>query len=117
MYVFFSEFGKRIEYQDIEKQKKAYVLLAMAEKNDVTKKEEFNIIHLDIELASKLWINQLKKDDSFHFDTTGRIYGLGFGRKYSIDEKTNLSIGQFAPKKKENDVEVESQEILKFFFF
>ena len=72
----------------------------MAEKNEAMKKEEFTISHTDIQLANKFWINQLKKDGSFHFDTTGTIFGLGYGPQYSIDEKTNLSIGQFALKKK-----------------
>ena len=52
-------------------------------------------------------MNHIKTDGSFHFDTTGKIFGLGFGPKYSIDESTNLSIGQFAGKKKvisENDL-------------
>ena len=78
----------------------SYVVLAMAEKNEVTKQEEFSISCHGIDLANKLWINQLKKDGSFHFKTTGRIFGLGYGPKYLIDEKTNLSIGQFASKKK-----------------
>ena len=100
VYVFFDEFGKLINYKDIEKQRKVYVLLAMAEKNEAMKKEEFTINHTDIELANKFLINQQKKDGYFHFDTMGTIFGLGYGPKYSIDEKTNQSIGQFAFKKK-----------------
>ena len=50
----------------------------------------------DLELAEKSWVNQIKTDGSFHFETTGKIYGLGYGPKYSVDAKINISIGQFS---------------------
>ena len=65
--VFFDELGKRMEYQHLEKQRKAYVLLAMAEKNEFIKNNQFAISPSDISLAKKLWINQLQKEGSFHF--------------------------------------------------
>ena len=98
--IFFDELGCRLETNKLEKQKKAYVLLGMVEKSDKVTKTGIFIDSKDIELANKLWVNQIKNDGSFHFDTSGKIFGLGFGPKYSIDEKTNLSVGQFATKKK-----------------
>ena len=66
----------------------------------------------DVQLANKLWVNQIKSDKSFHFDTTGKIFGLGFGPKYCIDNTTNLSIGQFAGKRKKIPDELELNESL-----
>ena len=90
--------------------KKAFVLLAMVKcSNKVTKAGIF-IDSKDIELSNKLWVNQIKTDGSFHFDTSGKLFGLGFGPKYSIDVETNLSIGQIAGKRKpisEGDVILE----------
>ena len=112
--IFFNEFGRRLDYKELGGKKKAYVLLAMAEKNEIVKKDEFTVSRADIQVAKKLWVNQLQKEGSFHFDTTGRIYGLGYGPKYSIDKKTNLSIGQFASKKKKKtDLEEKEEDILK----
>ena len=36
----------------------------------------------------------------FHFDTTGKIYGSGFGPKYFVDNTTNLSIRRSIREKK-----------------
>ena len=72
----------------------------MAEKSNKVTKSEIFIDSKDVELVNNLWANQIKTDGSFHFDTSEKIFGLGFVPKYSIDEKTNLSIGQFAGKKK-----------------
>ena len=98
--IFFDELGKRMDLTTIEKQEKAYVLLAMVEKTYHIKKNRVKIDDSDIDLANKLWINQIKTDGSFHFNTTGKIFGLGFGPKYSINQSNNLSIGQFAEKKR-----------------
>ena len=98
--IYFDELGKRIETEALEKKEKAYVLLGMVEKTNDDEKSQMRIDDTDLSLANKLWVNQIKSDGSFHFDTTGKIFGLGFGPKYSIDESTNLSIGQFANKKR-----------------
>ena len=97
---FFDELGSRIEESEIDKFEKSYVLLAVITKKDTNKKKEISIDTSDVQLANKLWVNQIKSDKSFHFDTTGKIFGLGFGPKYCIDDTTNLSIGQFAGKRK-----------------
>ena len=97
--VFYNELGKRMEPQDLEEMKNAFVLLAMAQKNDKQQNSHICLNEADLDLANKLWINQIKSDGSFHFETTGKIFGLGFGPKYFVDKQTNLSIGQFAEKK------------------
>ena len=83
----------------VEKQEKAYVLLAVVERSQKLQNTDLVKGASELNLANKLWVNQIKTDRSFHFDTSGKIFGLGFGPKYSIDKKTNLSIGQFAEKK------------------
>ena len=98
--IFFDELGTRIEKSEIEKLEKTYVLLAVIGRKDIDKNKEILIDTSDVQLANKLWVNQIKTDKSFHFDTTSKIFGLGFGPKYCIDDTKNLSIGQSAPKKK-----------------
>ena len=103
-----------MERSTIDKQEKAYVLLAMVEKTQKLQSSKFAISNSDLLLANKLWVNQIKTDGSFHFDTSGKIFSLGFGPKYSIDEKTNLSIGEFAFKKKNiSDQDHTEQGLLK----
>ena len=112
--IFFDEFGTRLETEKITKMKKAFVLLAMVEYSDKMSKSGISISTEDIELGNKLWVNQIKTDGSFHFDTSGKIFGIGYGPKYSIDAKTNLSIGQFAGKRKKiSDEDMILQAALK----
>ena len=58
----------------------------MAEKSDKVLKLGTFINSKDVELANKLWLNKIKTDGSFHFDTSSKIFGLGFSPKYFIDE-------------------------------
>ena len=110
--VFFNEYGQRMERSTVDKQEKAYVLLAMIERNQKLQSSYFTLSNSELSLANKLWVNQIKTDGSFHFDTSGKIFGLGFGPKYLIDEKTNLSIGEFSMKKKSISGEDLSNQIL-----
>ena len=98
--VFFDELGRRMDVKTVKKEEKAYVLLAVVEKSDIADKNNIYISTNDLKLAERFWVNQIKTAGSFHFETSGKIFGIGFGPKYSIDKKTNLSIGQFGSKKK-----------------
>ena len=112
--IFFDELGRRMDTETIGKQEKAYALLAMVEKTEIAQKNEIFISTAELNLANKFWVNQIKADGSFHFDTSGRIFGLGYGPKYAIDPKTNLSVGQFGGKKKSiKDDESVQQLLLK----
>ena len=112
--IFFDEFGTRLETEKITKMKKAFVLLAMVEYSDKISKSGISIGTEDIELGNKLWVNQIKTDRTFHFDTSGKIFGIGYGPKYSIDVKTNLLIKQFAGKRKKiSDEDMILQAVLK----
>ena len=112
--IFFDELGTRLETEEIKKMKKSFVLLGMAEHSDQVMKSSIIIDTEDVKLATKQWVNQIKTDGSFHFDTSGQIFGLGYGPKYFIDKETNLSIGQFAgKKKKKSDEEIILEVALK----
>ena len=91
--IYFDEFGNRMNVHELSKISKAYVVLAMAKKSNKIENNGLFIDRTDLELAKKIWINQIKSDETFHFATTGNIYGLGFGPKYFVNEKTNLSLG------------------------
>ena len=71
---------------------KAYVLLAMAERNDKMRNCYVTVSTDDLKLAEKSQVNQIKMDGSFHFETTGKIYGLGYGPKYSILNSIGLHL-------------------------
>ena len=85
--IYFDELGRRLETNTLVKQEKSYVLIGIVEKNSDLKKNETLIDDEDLTLATKMWVNEIKTDGSFHFDTTGKIFGLGFGPKYCIDDK------------------------------
>ena len=68
----------------------------------------------EVDLCNKFWYNQIKTDGTFHFGTTGKIFSLGYGPKYYIDNNTNLSIGEFAEKKRNYaTAQVDDKEQLK----
>ena len=64
-----------------------------------------------VNLSLKRHIDQAKANKSFHFGTTGKIHSLGYGPKYSINPKTNLSIDKFATKKMASDETDDSRRI------
>lgn len=110
--VLFDEDCKRMNTQQAQRMNKAYVLLAIAEK--VQESQEFGI-HFstdDIKTCEKFWNNQIKPDGSFHFRTSGKIFSLGYGPKYQIDN--NLSIAEFAQKKRKfTDDQITGRDDLK----
>ena len=67
--VFFDELGRRMDADMIGKQDKAYALLAIAEKTEITQRSDVFISTADLNLVNKFWVNQIKTDGSFHFDT------------------------------------------------
>ena len=96
----------------IGKQEKAYTLLAIVEKTEIAQKSGMFVSTDELNVANRCWVNQIKTDRSFHFDTSGKIFGLGYGPKYAIDRKTNLSIGQFGGKRKLLTDDESSKQIL-----
>ncbi len=63
--VFYNKFGKIMEPQDLQKQIKAYLLLAMAQKSKRIQKSKICIDKADLESTNKFWINQIKSNGSF----------------------------------------------------
>ena len=112
--VLFNEDGKLVSPQSAMSLKKAYVLLAIAEKLQPAKEFGISVSKKEVDLCNKFWYNQIKTDGTFHFGTTGKIFSLGFGPKYYIDNNTNLSIGEFAEKKRNYaTAQVDDKEQLK----
>ena len=100
---------------------KAYVLLAVVEK--VQESRQFGIFFSknEIDMCERFWNNQIKSDGSFHFRTSGKIFSLGFGPKYQVNLENNMSLAEFAGKRRKfTDDEISAREELKtkiFHFF
>ena len=114
--VLFDEEGQLMTIQQAENLNRAYVLLAVAEKVQEKKHSGIYFSREDIELCEKVWNNQIKSDGSFHFRTSGKIFSLGYGPKYQIDN--NLSLAEFAPKKRKfTDTQLATKDALKHKMF
>ena len=70
---------------------KAYVILGMAIKNLSIMTKDICFGVNDINVVRKYWINQIKNEGTFHFDTTGEIFGLVMVQNIPL---TNLPICQ-----------------------
>ena len=95
--VFYTEMGDLILSSDLNLNKHGYVLLASVHVAKKWMKNDILITDERYELISKYYINQIKqKQGSYHFWTSGTIYGLGYGPKchrnkdgHSIDQYSN----------------------------
>ena len=95
--VFFTEKGGMIPFASLDQDRHGYVLLAMIKVKK--KRQESNILmtQRNHQIAKNFYINQIKKgNNSYHYDTSGTIYGLGYGPKchknqygHSIDQYSN----------------------------
>jgi len=112
--VFFDEDGKKMSLQSTKKMNKAYVLLAIAERVQAAQEFGITINSEDIKNCEKFWYNQIKTDGSFHFRTTGKIFSLGYGPKYNIVQGTNMSIAEFAQKKRKfTEIQIAARDKLR----
>ena len=112
--VLFNEDGKLMNIHTARNLTKAYVLLAVIQK--VQKSREFGIFFSknEIEMCERFWNNQIKSDGSFHFRTSGKIFSLGFGPKYQVNLDNNMSLAEFAGKKRKfTDDEISARDELK----
>ena len=106
---FHTELGKMInKYQvDFEKHQ-CFVLLSIIFMDKTQQNMQPMIKNEDIPLMKRYFINQITtKKGNYHFNTTGTIYGLGYGPKCNKNEFGH-SIGKFAnhiEKKKISTVE------------
>ena len=72
------------------------MLLSIVQMNKNCQKSQPIIFNNDLGLMKNLFINQISaKKGNYHFNTTGTIYGLGYGLK-SNKNKFGHSIGKFA---------------------
>ena len=54
----------------------------MVERTEKLQSSMFALTNSELSLATKLWVNQIKTNGSFHFDTSSKIFGLGYRHKY-----------------------------------
>ena len=95
--VYFTEMGDLILQSDLNINRHAYVMLAAIQVSKKWEKNEILITDERYELVSKYYVNQVKqKQGSYHFGTSGTIFGLGYGPKchrnkdgHSIDRYSN----------------------------
>ena len=95
--IFYTEKGDAILQSDLNPNRQGYVLLASIQVAKKWMKNDILITDERYELINKYYINQIKqKQGSYHFGTTGTIFGLGYGPKchrnkdgHSIDRYSN----------------------------
>ena len=95
--VFFTEKGKMIPCLSMNEDRHGYVLLAIIKVKKNWQKLDILMPQSNHDLVKKFYINQIKNGSgSYHFGTSGTIYGLGYGPKFhknqyghSIDRYSN----------------------------
>ena len=89
-----------IQGENSQINKEGYVILATLQAEHKLRNLNENINNLDLVVAKKDLRNQVansKKD--YHFGTTGRIHGFGFGPVYSSNAETGHSIEKIEKSK------------------
>ena len=96
-------FGKMISKYDIDKDRgQCFVLLAMIHLDKKTQKSKLFFEEKDMKLMKRYLRNQITTTSkNYHFNTTGTIYGFGYGPKSNKNEYGH-SICRFANSKFEN---------------
>ena len=76
------------EYDLKNKKNQCYVLLSVIQINKEVQKSDPIIYDKDLSLMRRFFINQIavKKGSNYHFNTSGIIYGLGYGPKCNRNE-------------------------------
>ena len=83
-----AQFGNMIQKLDLKSDKdRCYVMLSIIQVDKDLHKAEPFIFDEDVSLLKRFYINQIAvKKGNYHFDTTGTIYGLGYGPKSNRNE-------------------------------
>ena len=97
---FHTEQGHMISDYDVRFQKnQCYILLAIIHIDKTNQKSHPLILNEDLDLMKRFYINQIAiKKGNYHFNTTGTIYGLGYGPKSNRNEFGH-SVCKFANSK------------------
>ena len=106
---FHTELGHMIQKFNLKThQEKCYVILSIIQIDKNIQESGSLIVEDDIPLMKKFFINQIAiKKGNYHFNTSGTIYGLGYGPKSNRNEYGH-SVCRFANHK---------YEISKFYQF
>ena len=83
-----TQFGHMIQKLDLKSNKdRCYIMLSIIKVDKEIHKSEPLIYDQDLPLLERFYINQIAiKKGNYHFDTTGTIYGLGYGPKSNRNE-------------------------------
>ena len=85
---FHTEIGYIIQKYDVKHgEERCYVILSIIKIDKQVQKQEPIIIESDLTLMKRFFVNQIAiKKGNYHFNTTGTIYGLGYGPKSNRNE-------------------------------
>ena len=97
---FHTELGHMITNYDVKHGiEKCYVILSIIKIDKLIQKTDPIIIDSDLPLMKRYFVNQIAiKKGNYHFNTTGTIYGLGYGPK-SNRNKYGHSVCKYANHK------------------
>ena len=97
---FHTEQGHMISDYDVQFQKnQCYILLSIIHINKTNQKSHPLTLQEDLDIMKRFYINQIAiKKGNYHFNTTGTIYGLGYGPKSNRNEFGH-SVCKFANSK------------------
>ena len=97
--IFFTEMGDMISQTGIDKNRHGYVLLAAIKVQKIWQKKDILITDERYELVNKFYFNQIKQNQgTYHFGTSGKIFGLGYGPKFRKNEHGH-SINRYSNSK------------------
>ena len=81
--VFFTEKGEMIPCSSMDGDRRGYVLLALIKVKKIWQNRDILMPQSNHDVVKKFYINQIKNGSgSYHFRTSGTIYGLGYGPKF-----------------------------------
>ena len=98
---FYTETGKLIEEGKYEENDTGYVILGTIQSEQSLRDLAKTFSVDDLNLSKKYLRNYqvVNSDKKYHFETTGKIYGFGFGPVYRYNPDTKYSIEKFAKSK------------------
>ena len=97
--VFFTEKGEMIPCSSMDGDRRGYVLLALIKVKKIWQNRDILMPQSKHELIKKFYINQIKNGSgSYHYGTSGTIYGLGYGPKFHKNQHGH-SIDRYSTSK------------------
>ena len=81
--MFLTEKGDMISHSKLNNNRRGYVFIAAIRVTKSSQNKQALLTEERFNIVSKFYINQIKQSQgTYHFGTSGTIYGLGYGPKY-----------------------------------